>query len=160
MPTSHPFNVRLTMCMVLPLRPLSALIMWLLDAWETLLILNALCVCLAAPPSTCLYYSSSSVCFSVLRISMCVNTSTTGLSSLLVKFSVQSHLHSLVNFTEFVGKTHGSWRLDTARHLPLSLRLDWSVERSCCDELFGLVWNCVKGSLTPKINTQILVQLI
>jgi hypothetical protein len=53
----------------------------------------------------------SSVCFSVHRIPMCVNTSVTGLSLLLVKFCVQSHLHSLVNFAEFQGKiqVRGDW---------------------------------------------------
>jgi hypothetical protein len=34
---------------------------------------------------------------------MYVNTPTTGLSLLLMKFSARSHLHSLANFTEFVG---------------------------------------------------------
>lgn len=150
------------MYMVLPLCPLSTLIMWLLGAWETLLVLNTLCMCALQPHllPVCIIQAlrfvpqfSGSPC-------VCVNTSTTGLSALLVKFSLQSHLHSLVNFTEFVGKTRSSWRLDTSRHLPLSLSPCLSGVVYSCDELFGLVWNCFKRSLTPKINIQFLVHLI
>jgi hypothetical protein len=65
---------------------------------------NLLCS-LQIPPFTCLYYSGDSVCLPVPKLSTYVNTPATGLSLLLMKFSLRSNLHSLANFTGFVGKS-------------------------------------------------------
>jgi hypothetical protein len=54
---------------------------------------------------------------SVLGISMYVNTRSTGLSFPPMEFSLPYHLHSLANFTEFVGGTSGSRRLDRVQYL-------------------------------------------